>query len=275
MTRPFWPRSIADCEKAERGVTSNLEIKITTDPQEIREAQRLRFEVFNLEMNKGLQASYACGLDSDEFDPICDHLIVRDLKSKEVVGTYRLLLGSRAERNVGFYSEHEFNLQNIKKLSGELLELGRSCARKDFRDKSLIPLMWNAIGQYVEKHRVRYLFGCGSVYTTEASEAMAYFSMLKGKYYSAEMFRVHPVSEYQIQGIAENLKAAEDAALFLRLPSLIKGYLRLGAVVCGPPALDREFGTADFLVLLDMHQLRKEYLFRVGQIGSRVYRAVA
>jgi len=256
MTRSFWPRSISDCEQAGRGVRSDLEIKITTDPKEVREAQRLRFEVFNLEMNKGLQASYAYGLDIDEFDPICDHLIVRDLKSKEVVGTYRLLLRSRAERNVGFYSEHEFNLQNIKKLSGELLELGRSCVRKDFRDKSLIPLMWNAIAQYVEKHQVRYLFGCGSVYTTEASEAMAYFSMLKGKYYSAEMFRVHPVSEYQFQGIAENLKAAEDPALFLRLPSLIKGYLRLGAVVCGPPALDREFGTADFLMLLDMHQLR-------------------
>jgi L-ornithine Nalpha-acyltransferase len=243
-------------EKDGRRILSDLEVKITIDPKEIREAQRLRFEVFNLEMNKGLEASYASGLDGDEFDPICDHLIVRDLKSKEVVGTYRLLLGSRAERNGGFYSEHEFNLQNIKKLSGELLELGRSCTRKDFRDKSLIPLMWDAIAQYVEKHQVRYLFGCGSVYTTEASEAMAYFSMLKGKYYSAEMFRVHPVSEYQFQGIAENLKAAEDPALFLRLPSLIKGYLRLGAVVCGPPALDREFGTADFLMLLDMHQLR-------------------
>ena len=98
MTRSFWPRIISDCEQAGRGVRSDLEVKITTDPKEIREAQRLRFEVFNLEMNKGLQASYACGLDSDEFDPICDHLIVRDLKSKEVVGTYRLLLGSRAER---------------------------------------------------------------------------------------------------------------------------------------------------------------------------------
>jgi putative hemolysin len=275
MTRSFWPRSISDCEQGGQGVTSDLEVKITTDAKEIREAQKLRFEVFNLEMNKGRQASYACGLDRDEFDPICDHLIVRDLKSEEVVGTYRLLLGSRAERDVGFYSEREFNLQNIKKLDGELLELGRSCARKDFRDKSLIPLMWGAIAQYVKKHRVRYLFGCGSVYTTEASEAMAYFSMLKGKYYSAEMFRVHPVSEFQFQGTAENLRAAEDAALFLRLPSLIKGYLRLGAVVCGPPALDSEFGTADFLVLLDMHQLRKDYLCRVGHQLSRVCDAVA
>ena len=271
----FGRQNISYLENDRRGILSALEVKITTDPKEIREAQRLRFEVFNLEMNKGLEASYACGLDGDEFDPICDHLIVRDLKSQEVVGTYRLLLGSRAERNLGFYSEREFNLQNIKKLDGELLELGRSCARKDFRDKSLIPLMWDAIAQYVKKHRVRYLFGCGSVYTTEASEAMAYFSMLKRKYYAAEMFRVHPMSEFQFQAIAENLKAAEHAALFLKLPSLIKGYLRLGAVVCGPPALDREFGTADFLVLLDMHQLRKEYLCRVGHLASSMRNAVA
>jgi len=154
---------------------SNLQVKITTDSNEIREAQRLRFQVFNLEMNKGLQASYGRGLDSDDFDPICDHLIVRDLRSNEVVGTYRLLLGSRAKENVGFYSKREFNLENIEKLDGELLELGRSCARKDFRDKALIFLMWNAIAQYVKKHRVRYLFGCGSLYTTGASEVGAYF----------------------------------------------------------------------------------------------------
>jgi L-ornithine Nalpha-acyltransferase len=268
-------QNISYLEKDSRRILSDLEVKVTADPKEIQEAQRLRFEVFNLEMNKGLEASYASGLDGDEFDPICDHLIVRDLKSQEVVGTYRLLLGSRAKRNLGFYSEREFNLQNIKQLGGELLELGRSCARKDFRDKSLIPLMWDAIAQYVKKHRVRYLFGCGSVYTTEASEAMAYFSMLKRKYYSPETFRVYPMSEFQCEATAENLKAAEHAALFLKLPSLIKGYLRLGAVVCGPPALDREFGTADFLVLLDMHKLRQDYLCRVGLLPSRVCDEVA
>jgi putative hemolysin len=268
-------QNISYLEKDRFGFMSNLQVKITTDPEEIREAQRLRYEVFNLEMNKGLQASYACGLDSDEFDPICDHLIVRDLRSEGVVGTYRLLLGTRAEGNMGFYSEHEFNLHNIKKLDGKLLELGRSCVRKDFRDKSLIPLMWDAIAQYVKEHRVRYVFGCGSVYTTDTSEARAYFSMLKRKYYAAEKFRVHPVSEFQFHGSGENLKAAEDAALFLRLPSLIKGYLRLGAVVCGPPAMDREFGTADFLVLLDMHQMRKEYLCRVVHQAWSICDAVA
>src|SRR5512142_374233 len=165
---------------------SELEIKITNDEHDIREAQKLRFHVFNLEMHKGLNGSYERGLDSDDFDPFCDHLIVRDRASQAIVGTYRLLLGSQAKKNIGFYSEREFNLTKIKSLEGELLELGRSCARKDFRDRALIPLMWEAIAQYVKDHRVRYLFGCGSLYTTDAAEVRQCFSLLKRRYYADE-----------------------------------------------------------------------------------------
>jgi putative hemolysin len=138
---------------------ADFEVKIATDPREIVEAQRLRFQVFNLELNKGLLSSYETGLDVDEFDPFCNHLIVRDIKSSDVVGTYRMMRGAQARQRLGFYSEKEFNLSHIKKLDGELLELGRSCARKDFRDRALLPLMWEAIVDYVRVHRVRYLFG--------------------------------------------------------------------------------------------------------------------
>jgi putative hemolysin len=252
----------------------DFEIKITTDAKEIQEAQRLRFEVFNLEMDKGLQASFERGLDVDDFDPFCDHLIVRDLTSKEVVGTYRLLLGSQASKNIGFYSEREFNLGRIKKLDGELLELGRSCARKDFRDRALIPLMWEAIAHYVKKHQVRFLFGCGSLYTTDVAEVSECFSLLKQKYYADDGVRVHPVEECRFDGIVDTVTVADEHGLFLKLPSLIKGYLRLGALVCGPPALDREFGTADFFVLLDVQNLSSEYLRRFGLVGSKVQNAV-
>ena len=251
----------------------DFEIKITKDHQEIQEAQKLRFQVFNLELNKGLQSSYRQSLDVDDYDPYCEHLIVRDLKSKEVVGTYRLLLGSEALKHIGFYSEREFDLKNIKKLTGEVLELGRSCARKDFRDKALIPLMWEVIAQYVKKHEVRYLFGCGSLYTTGAEEVSECFSMLKRKYYATEELRVCPLAKCQFAGVKDNLAVA-DEAIFLKLPSLIKSYLRLGAVVCGPPAFDREFGTADFLVLLDIDKLSPEYLRRFGLMGTKVRNAV-
>ncbi len=252
-----------------------FDIKITTAADEIREAQRLRYQVFNLEMKKGLQASNERGLDIDEFDPFCDHLIVRDQKSQEVVGTYRLLLGAQARNNIGFYSEREFNLEKIKKLDGELLELGRSCARKDFRDRALIPLMWEAIVQYVKSHEVRYLFGCGSLYTTDPQEVSKAFALFQQKYYAAEAFRVQPVAQCRIDGISEDMNVDGDDSIFVDLPSLIKGYLRLGALVCGPPALDRDFGTADFLVLLDIQKLSNSYLRRVGLAGLKALHGFA
>jgi putative hemolysin len=249
---------------------ADFEVKIASDPSEIDQAQRLRFQVFNLELGKGLKSSYEHGSDVDEFDPYCDHLIVRDLKSKDVVGTYRLMRGSQARRHIGFYSEKEFDLSRIKLLDGELMELGRSCARKDFRDRALIPLMWDAIAEQVRKHNVRYLFGCGSMYTTDMTDVSAMFTLLKNKYYAAENYRVQPLDECRFPDLKDDAPIADETALFQKLPSLIKGYLRVGALVCGPPALDREFGTADFFLLLDFGSLKEEYLKRLGLTDVKV-----
>jgi putative hemolysin len=249
---------------------ADFEVKIATDPREIEQAQRLRFEVFNLELNKGLKASYARGLDADEFDPYCDHLIVRDLRSGDVVGTYRLMRGAQARRHLGFYSEKEFNLAQIMQLEGELMELGRSCARKDFRDRALLPLMWEAIAEQVRLHHVRYLFGCGSLYSTDSSEVSAIYSLLKRNYYSADDRRVFPMEKCKFHGLLDDATIADEQALFQRLPSLIKGYLRIGALVCGPPALDVEFDTADFFLLLDFAGLKEEYLKRLGLTDVKV-----
>ncbi len=144
------------------------------------------------------------------------------------------------------------------------MELGRSCARKDFRDRSLLPLMWEAIAEQVRLHHVRYLFGCGSLYTTETAEVSAIFSLLKNRYYAPEAFRVSPVANCRFVGVLSDLSISDEQTLFQKLPSLIKGYLRIGAVVCGPPALDQEFGTADFFLLLDFGTLKEEYLKRLG-----------
>lgn len=243
---------------------ADFEVKFAAHQSEIEQAQRLRFEVFNLELNKGLQSSYDRGLDADEFDPYCDHLIVRDLGSGAVVGTYRLLRGAEARRNIGFYSEKEFDLSRIKVLDGELLELGRSCARRDFRDRALIPLMWEAIAEHVRNHKVRYLFGCGSLYSTDVGEVSAVYSLLKSKYHAGEKYRVRPINRCVFPGVRDDLPVADETALFQKLPGLIKAYLRIGALVCGPPALDDEFGTADFFLLLDFATLKEEYLKRLG-----------
>ncbi len=254
---------------------ADFEVKIATEPSEIEQAQRLRFEVFNLELNKGLKSSYERGLDVDEFDPYCDHLIVRELRTGAVVGTYRLLRGIQARRNIGFYSEKEFDLSRIKQLDGELMELGRSCARKDFRDRALIPLMWEAITEQVRRHRVRYLFGCGSLYSTAAVEVSGVYALLKKKYFAPDACRVHPLEKCRFKGLIDDLPLGDEQALFQKLPSLIKGYLRIGSLVCGPPALDEEFGTADFFLLLDFGAMKEEYLKRLGLTEMKVSDAPA
>jgi putative hemolysin len=209
-------------------------------------------------------------VDVDEFDPYCEHLIVRDLKSDAIVGTYRMMLGAQARRHLGFYSEKEFDLTRIKNLDRELLELGRSCARKDYRDRTLLPLMWEAIADYVRANRVRYLFGCGSLYTTDVDEISAIFAVLKAKYYAPESCRVEPVLGCRFDGLSEpQIANVDEAAIFQKLPSLIKGYLRIGALVCGPPALDSEFGTADFFLLLDFSNLKDGYFKRLGMADVR------
>jgi putative hemolysin len=164
----------------------DFEVKITRKKTEIEAAQRLRFEVFNLEMHKGLQASYERGLDVDPYDSACEHLIVRDSKHNRIVGTYRLLLGSRTNPRLGFYSEQEFDLRRIKNLKGELLELGRSCVHREYRDRALIEAMWQTIAEYIRRHDVRYLFGCASLTTTDAREVSGAFGLFKQQYYAPE-----------------------------------------------------------------------------------------
>jgi putative hemolysin len=252
---------------------SNFEIKITRDPEEIHQAQKLRFEVFNLEMKKGLEESYERGLDIDKFDAICDHLIVRERDQRRVVGTYRLLLGSEARKHFGFYSEQEFNLEHIKQLDGELLELGRSCAHKDYRDRALIHLMWQTIAEYVQNHQVHYLFGCASFPTTNPAEVSQPIALIKEKYYAAEKFRVEPAPGMELKGIRDDVEITDREGLFFRLPSLIKGYLRVGALLCGPPALDMEFGTTDLFLLLDVNRASDEYLRRFGLSAADVRHA--
>ncbi len=203
-------------------------------------------------------------------------MIVRDIKSNDVVGTYRLMRGAQARQHLGFYSAKEFDLARVNQLDGELLELGRSCARKDFRDRALLPLMWEAIAAYVRTHQVRYLFGCGSLYTTDVAEVSAIYALLKKNHYAPERCRVEPVASCRFDGLSEvAVSEADEAALFQKLPSLIKGYLRIGALVCGPPALDAEFGTADFFLLLDFGSLKPEYLKRLGLSDVKNHEAPA
>jgi len=238
---------------------NTLEVKIASSFAEIDAAMRLRFEVFNLELQGGLASSYAKGYDSDAYDAYCDHLIVKDVLTGEVVGTYRLLRRSRAEQHIGFYSENEFDLTNLKKLPGESLELGRSCVARAHRSFAVINLLWGAIAKYAEQCDARYLFGCGSLHCSSPDEVQPIYAYLRAHHLAPEPYRVSPLSSCRL-GLREEILTGGDSRRVLRqLSPLIKGYLRAGALVCGEPAYDVAFGTADVLVLLEAEKLSGRY----------------
>lgn len=254
---------------------ADFDITITRDKTEVAAAQRLRFDVFNLELKKDVSFPYQQGLDADDYDPLCEHLIVRDSKSGRVVGTYRLLPGSEARMDAVFYSERHFNLENIKKLEGELLEMGRSCVHKDYRNRAVIDVMWQAIADYMRSHDVRYVFGCPRLHTTDHREVSEFFALLRNRFYAPEEFWVRPLPDKSFANFSEKIEVEDPQTLFLRLPSLIKGYLRVGALLCGPPALDPNSGIAYFFLLLDVKKMSSSYRRRFGFSGPKERRAVA
>ena len=168
--------------------TSTFEVKIADSLKEIEAALRLRFEVFNLELYEGLQSSYESGFDSDVYDTFCDHLIVKEISTGNIVGTYRLLPQEKAEKHIGFYSENEFDLLKFKNIPGQSLELGRSCVAKEFRSLAVINLLWAGISKYIEMHSITNLFGCASFHTSNTKEIAAAYAYLQLYHYAPEEY---------------------------------------------------------------------------------------
>jgi len=247
---------------------SDFQVRLAETPQEVESAQRLRFEVFNIEMKRGLRSSYASGIDADGYDALCDHILIIDKAKNMTVGTYRFLLRSRLDDGGRFYSENEFDLSNIKKLEGEILEMGRSCVHRDYRRQAILQLLWGGIVRYLTDHDVSYIIGCPSIYTMEPREVGEIYALFKKSYFAPEHFRVFPRKSGALEGLREEEPIdGREKKIFLSLPSLIKSYLKVGAVVCGAPAVDREFSTVDFFMLLDVSKMSGAYLdrLRVGK----------
>jgi putative hemolysin len=239
--------------------TGALEVKLASTFAELDAALRLRFEVFNLELREGLSDSYERGYDTDAYDAWCDHLIVKDLTNNSVIGTYRLLRGSVAAHQIGFYSENEFDLYNLKRLPGEVLELGRSCVARSHRSLTTINLLWAAIARYAGERDIRHLFGCASLHCVAAAEVQPLYAYLRKRHFAPEDFRVYPHEECRLPIQEATGEELDESALRRQLPPLLKGYLRAGALVCGAPAFDAEFSTADVLVLMRLEQMAGRY----------------
>ncbi|MCB1191946.1 MAG: GNAT family N-acetyltransferase [Leptospiraceae bacterium] len=238
-----------------------LEVRLAEDQYEIEMALALRYNVFNLEMGEGLPQSRSTQKDRDEYDYYCDHLIVLDKsEDNKVVGTYRILKGKVARENIGFYSETEFDLSKIYGFADEVAEVGRSCVHKDYRGGSVISLLWAGFAEYITEHNVRYLMGCGSIHSTDSEQASEIYAYLREKgQLAGEKFFIEPYKTHRVPGFDPNYKILDLKETGKRLPPLIKGYLRLGAKICGLPALDMLFGTIDLFVLFDSNNIVSKY----------------
>ncbi|QWF83337.1 GNAT family N-acetyltransferase [Amycolatopsis sp. CA-230715] len=225
---------------------------VAGDADEILAAQRLRYRIFAEEMGAKLHSEQP-GLDIDEFDQFCDHLVVRDDNSGDIVGTYRMLPPERARQAGGLYSDTEFDLSSLSALRPSLVETGRSCVHPDHRSGAVVSLVWAGIARYMLLSGHRYLAGCASVPLADGGAyAAGVWDVLRAKHYALESERVAPLHPWESDGIDRPARSL--------LPPLIKGYVRLGAKACGPPALDADFGVADFFVLLDLQNIDERYL---------------
>ena len=225
-------------------------------------ACRLRFRVFNIELGEGLESSYQTGLDSDQFDLFCDHLLVEDKLSRRIVGTYRMQSGTSAARNLGYYSEQEFDLTPYEPLRAGILELGRASIDREHRTPEVLTLLWRGIAQYATDMGLRYLIGCSSLNSQDPAEGWQMYDQLE-QYRVQKEFETVPTERFacptgqicrepQQPAKQEGSDLQTHSSIPVKIPKLLKTYLAIGARIAAPPAWDREFGTIDFLTLLDL-----------------------
>jgi len=230
---------------------SPIQVYVARDSSEIKEAQRLRYRVFAEEMGASLPYN-AEGLDVDFFDAYCDHLIVRDRETLQVVGTYRVLPPEQAKIIGRLYSESEFDIARLEHLLPKTVEIGRSCVHEDYRSGGVIMALWAGLGSYMKQHGYEIMLGCASVPMGDGGHYAASLNrILQEKHLSDVEYRTFPKLPLPLDKL--------NASLDVEPPPLIKGYLRVGAKICGEPAWDPDFNTADFLTMFRLSDINPKY----------------
>jgi len=228
--------------------TNLLQVGLAQTMDDLVECQRLRYLVFNCELGEGLENSKRYGLDRDPFDLICDHLMVRDVATGKLIGTYRMQTGYRAKGNLGYYSEQLFDMTPFEPIRGEILELGRACVHQEHRSVPVIHMLWKGIAVYATQCGARYLLGCSSLTSQDQREGWALYESLKEKHLADPALQTLPHPACRCS--AEDVLAEPP-----RPPRLFRAYLDISARLCGPPAIDRDFKTIDFLTIVDLQNI--------------------
>ena len=236
---------------------SRLTVSLARSREEVKEAQHLRHRVFVEEL--GAHAARAGNLERDRYDPFCIHLIVRDQASGEVVGTYRILTPERAAALGSLMAEAEFDLTQLGPLRPRIVEVGRACIDAEYRCGSIIMLLWSGLAAFTQSRGLSYLFGCATVGWGEPeSDPHALYDRLALRHLAPAEYRVLPRTE----------PPRRDGAACASIPPLLKGYLRAGAWICGEPAWDPEFETADLPVLLSLQRVDSRYARHFLRAGA-------
>ncbi|MCB0279524.1 MAG: GNAT family N-acetyltransferase [Calditrichaeota bacterium] len=226
------------------------ELRFVKNADELDQVLKLRYDVFNLELGEGLDSSVLTGRDEDEFDRVCHHLIVIYKDTQQVIGTYRMQTIEMASK--GFYSAAEFRIDQIPaEVLNLSVEVGRACIDAEHRNRGVLFLLWQGLAHYMMAMKKRYLFGCCSLTSQDPDEAKLLMDFLIEKGYGHPDFTIQPQEAfrcyqdgYQVQKMVE-----------IKIPKLFQIYLNYNSMVCGPPAIDKEFKTIDYLVMMDIKKL--------------------
>lgn len=262
------------------GRIGSLEVRLAGSAAEVRRAQKLRYRVFYQEMSAIADAGkLVARRDVDAFDPVCDHLLVVDHAVRDnvmparpaVVGTYRMLRQSVAERHGGFYSAGEFDLRGLlgRHRTLRFLEVGRSCVLARYRQKRTLELLWHGIWTYVQRHRLDVLIGCASLDGTDPQRLASALSFLHHYAAAPEPWRARALPGRFVEMNRMPRSAVDPRAALRALPPLIKGYLRLGAFVGDGAVIDWQFGTTDVLMVLPVAAINGRYIEHFGPAADR------
>lgn len=255
---------------AERPNGRSLTVRLAKSAADIPAAQKLRWDVFYGDMGAlADERRETPGFDCDPYDAVCDHLLVEDHAGggPRVVGTYRLLRHSVADRHGGFYTAGEFDLSPFLSYlaeDGELLELGRSCVAPDYRDAGTIQLLWRGIATYLSDHGIARMFGCASFPGTDPAEHAAPLSYLFHHHLAPAGMRVRALDSRHIDMAMLPLGGYDPRQAMRLLPPLIKGYLRVGAMVGDGAVIDRQFNTVDVFMVMPVEAISHRYMSRFG-----------
>lgn len=236
-------------------VQGNVQVGWARHLDEVRQAQRLRFDVFAAEMGARLSTTLP-GHDIDLFDDYCEHLLVRDVTSQQVIGTYRVLTPAQAKRVGGTYSDNEFDLTRLRSLRPRMVELGRSCVHPDHRHGGVILALWGALADFMVRNQLDTMIGCASIPmlhngVVSGDVAASIWHQLRQTHLAPIEYHVRPRLPLPVERL--------DSSIATEPPALIKGYLRLGARVLGAPAWDPDFNTADLPMLMRLGDLHPRY----------------